>query len=101
MGIWTIILILIVVFGCSDVRPYIRSDNLKLDKAERIEVGMKGKFNGCKSGGKKGGRREKREVKPFLPNKNSSLNTIAAMALTQQGRPDISLIEPTPLLAIC
>ena len=44
VGIWTILLILIVVCGCSDVRPYIRSDNLRLDKAERIEVGIKGKF---------------------------------------------------------
>ena len=44
VGCVIILLVLSVVCGCSNVGPYVRSDNVRLEKAERIEIGLKGKF---------------------------------------------------------
>lgn len=43
-SVGVIVVLLLLLSACSDVRPYIRSDNVRLDKTTRVEIGMKGKF---------------------------------------------------------
>ena len=43
-AVGVIVLALLLLTACSEVSPYIRSDSIRLDRAERVEVGLKGKF---------------------------------------------------------
>lgn len=44
VGKWLVIVVVLMLCGCSEVRPFIHCDHWQLDQMKRVEVGLKGKF---------------------------------------------------------